>query len=166
MVCAGVGADVKPYYDHGGIVLYHGDAREILPHLLVKADLVVTDPPYAVSFEGVTNHGPNGTRSLDFFECDRDWPAATELARSVVALARGKLAPHGSLYAWCGHRQIGTLVADAEAAGFSTRFLVWSKPNPPPPMPGSGWPSAAELCLYAYRPGRVWTHDAINAPPP
>lgn len=35
---------MKPYYDHGGITIYHGDCREILPSL--KADIVVTDPPY------------------------------------------------------------------------------------------------------------------------
>lgn len=36
----------KPYYDDGhGIVIYHGDCREILPHL-PKLDLVLTDPPY------------------------------------------------------------------------------------------------------------------------
>ena len=23
----------KPYYDHAGITIYHGDAREILPNL-------------------------------------------------------------------------------------------------------------------------------------
>jgi site-specific DNA-methyltransferase (adenine-specific) len=36
---------VKPYYDEGGIVIYCGDARELLPALGV-ADAVVTDPPY------------------------------------------------------------------------------------------------------------------------
>ena len=36
---------MKPYYDHGGIQIYHGDCREILP-TLPKVDLVLTDPPY------------------------------------------------------------------------------------------------------------------------
>lgn len=37
---------MKPYYDDGkGIVIYHGDCREILP-TLPKVDLVLTDPPY------------------------------------------------------------------------------------------------------------------------
>lgn len=36
---------MKPYYEHGGITIYHGDCREILPHL--KADAVITDPPYS-----------------------------------------------------------------------------------------------------------------------
>ncbi|HKO91470.1 MAG TPA: DNA methyltransferase [Polyangiaceae bacterium] len=36
---------MKPYYDHGGITIYHGDCREILPSL-GKFDLLLTDPPY------------------------------------------------------------------------------------------------------------------------
>ncbi len=39
---------MKPYYDDGrGIVIYHGDCREILP-TLAKVDLVLTDPPYGI----------------------------------------------------------------------------------------------------------------------
>ena len=35
-----------PYYDDGGVVLYHGDCLEILP-ALEPVDHVITDPPYA-----------------------------------------------------------------------------------------------------------------------
>jgi hypothetical protein len=35
---------IAPYYDHGGIQIFLGDYREILP--LVRADVVVTSPPY------------------------------------------------------------------------------------------------------------------------
>ncbi len=38
---------MKPYYEHAGITIYHGDCREVLP-TLPKADLVLTDPPYGV----------------------------------------------------------------------------------------------------------------------
>jgi len=42
---------MKPYYDDGnGIVIYHGDCREILPRL-PKVDLVLTDPPYGISYK-------------------------------------------------------------------------------------------------------------------
>src|SRR5579862_7287895 len=43
----GAGGDaVKPYYDEGGITIYHGDCRDVLPRL--HADLVFADPPYGV----------------------------------------------------------------------------------------------------------------------
>ena len=52
----------KPYYDDGnGIVIYHGDCREILPHL-PKVDLVLTDPPYGMNWDGRVKPGAaNGT---------------------------------------------------------------------------------------------------------
>jgi len=38
---------MKPYYQHGGIVIWHGDCREILPLLpAASIDLVFTSPPY------------------------------------------------------------------------------------------------------------------------
>ena len=39
---------IKPYYDHAGITIYHGDCRDILP-LLDPVDLVLTDPPYGIN---------------------------------------------------------------------------------------------------------------------
>lgn len=39
----------KPYYEENGITIYHGDCREILPHL-PKVDLVLTDPPYGIDW--------------------------------------------------------------------------------------------------------------------
>lgn len=41
---------MRPYYDHAGITIFLGDCREILPD--VKADVMVTDPPYGVGLVG------------------------------------------------------------------------------------------------------------------
>ena len=38
---------MQPYYEHGGITIYHGDCREVLPEL-GKFDLLMTDPPYGI----------------------------------------------------------------------------------------------------------------------
>ncbi len=46
---------MKPYYEHAGITIYHGDCREILPNL-ESVDLVLTDPPFGIGF----NYGENG----------------------------------------------------------------------------------------------------------
>lgn len=39
---------MKPYYDHAGIQIYHGDCRDILPEL-EPVDLVLTDPQYGIA---------------------------------------------------------------------------------------------------------------------
>jgi DNA modification methylase len=42
---------VRPYYEADGIAIYHGDCREILPHLApASVDLLLTDPPYGVRY--------------------------------------------------------------------------------------------------------------------
>jgi len=48
---------VKPYYEHAGITIYHGDCREILPQL-PKVDGVLTDPPYGHGWAGIASSAP------------------------------------------------------------------------------------------------------------
>ena len=52
--------ELKPYYEHAGITIYHGDCREILPCL--RADLLFTDPPFGLGYEdhGMSNGGKGG----------------------------------------------------------------------------------------------------------
>lgn len=52
---------MKPYYEHAGITIYHGDCREILP-TLPKVDLVLTDPPYGISHP--TDYAARGRGAL------------------------------------------------------------------------------------------------------
>jgi len=54
---------MKPYYSHAGITIYHGDCRDVLPHL-PKVDLCLTDPPYGMGlkcdYSGMSGFsGPN-----------------------------------------------------------------------------------------------------------
>jgi site-specific DNA-methyltransferase (adenine-specific) len=42
---------MRPYYDEGGITIYHGDSREIT----VSGDVIVTDPPYGISHKTDSN---------------------------------------------------------------------------------------------------------------
>jgi len=53
---------VKPYYEQDGIVIFHGDCREVLP--TVVADAVVTDPPYGHG--GTPKRGGSVVGSLDY----------------------------------------------------------------------------------------------------
>lgn len=39
----------KPYYDHAGITIYHGDCREVLAWR--EAAALVTDPPYGMGYD-------------------------------------------------------------------------------------------------------------------
>jgi DNA modification methylase len=54
---------MEPYYQHAGLTIYHGDCREILPHL-EPVDLVLTDPPYGIAekWQGGWGHGWGNAR--------------------------------------------------------------------------------------------------------
>lgn len=42
---------MKPYYQDEWVTIYNADCREILPEL-PKVDLVLTDPPYGINYDG------------------------------------------------------------------------------------------------------------------
>jgi site-specific DNA-methyltransferase (adenine-specific) len=77
---------VKPYYDHAGITIYHGDCREILPQL-PKADLVLTDPPYGIGEHG----GKARTRGINIpNHANLGWddePPSKEVFELILSMA-------------------------------------------------------------------------------
>jgi len=64
---------MTPYYKQDGITIYHGDCREILP-TLVKADVVLTDPPYGILAE----KGSSATKSGGWTVDEVAWDIAPE----------------------------------------------------------------------------------------
>lgn len=50
---------MRPYYEHAGITIYHGDCREVFP-TLPSVDLVVTDPPYVFGIASTADEGKAG----------------------------------------------------------------------------------------------------------
>ena len=58
-----------PYFQRAGVTLYCGDALAVLSDL-EPVDLVLTDPPYGISLEGVSHKKQpgRGTRLLDFWD--------------------------------------------------------------------------------------------------
>lgn len=75
---------MKPYYDEGGITIYHGDCREILP-ALPKADLVLTDPPYGIGRDGKppSTSSRGGHKGYEFLGWDKE-PPTDETLRLVL----------------------------------------------------------------------------------
>ena len=68
---------LAPYWSDGLSAIYHGDSRELLPHL-GQFDLVLTDPPWPNSSVAI----PGGDRPFELLrEVATFWPA---LCRSAV----------------------------------------------------------------------------------
>ena len=66
---------MTPYYQDSAVTIYHGDCREILPHL-ESVDLVLTDPPYGIkerTRRASNGRGKSRTEGFRVVE-SRDWP--------------------------------------------------------------------------------------------
>lgn len=139
---------MKPYYDDGkGIVIYHGDCREILPSL-PKVDLVLTDPP----FSEYTHQNAKSNRDLGYGNKAIDFKAidfkAIEQILASVKCDRWFV----SFMDW---RHIAMLHSNCPAPWEFVRFGVSLKSNPMPQIsadrPANGWVGIAYLHNRKYR---------------
>lgn len=73
---------MKPYYEHGGITIYHGDCQEVLPSL-ERADLVLTDPPYGIEADELNTPGAYGWRDYGVSSWDKARPPAETIFAAV-----------------------------------------------------------------------------------
>lgn len=128
---------VKPYYDHGGITIYHGDCRELLATLSVH--VVITDPPYsAETHKGArTRNDDDPGLLIDFAPMPLE-----ELTEIFGALRVAR---------WCvattDYRHIGAWAINPPNGLRFVRFGVWIKPNGAPQFsgdrPSMGWEGVA-----------------------
>lgn len=90
----------ESYYSDDFVTIYHGDCREILPH--IEADVIITDPPYGFAFKsGWTGSEIAGDTTTEL----RDWLIG-ELADTPAAVfgdAREALLP-GAVTGLIWHR--------------------------------------------------------------
>ena len=60
---------MTPYYEHGGIVIYHGDCREIA----ISAPILLGDPPYGMKENTKRKTAGRGKPRKGAFVSARDW---------------------------------------------------------------------------------------------
>ena len=171
---------MRPYYDAGGVTIYHGDCREVLP-LLGAVDHVLTDPPYArdVYVRALGKNTHQGSKTPD-----RLYKGA-----SLAKLAAGDIGSiDEQLEEVAG--EIGRLVrrwalvfSDAETTGRWRQALelgglryvrtgAWVKPDAMPQMSGDRPSVGFEPCTIAHAPGpmrwngggraALWTHNTVK----
>lgn len=99
---------MKPYYEQSGIVIYHGDCREILP-TLEPVDHVLTDPPYGVLSE--------------------EWDAMSrrELARFTMAWTSAAVGLADSATVFFGERTREVITPILHALYPDVRQIIWHK---------------------------------------
>lgn len=107
---------MKPYYDHAGVTIYHGDCLEVMRELESgSVDAVVTDPPY--------NYGKKYGEHTD----DMTTEAFEVWLRIRFEEASRVLKDGGVAYFTCSTQ----MMAMCEAWPFFRfrQWLVWHRPN-------------------------------------
>jgi site-specific DNA-methyltransferase (adenine-specific) len=133
---------MTPYYEDQktGITIYHGDCREVLPHVVPDAAAVIADCPY-------------GETSLDWDHCADGWLGAVGTY----------LAPRATLWCFGSMRMFLAQAGEFSAAGLRhVQDLVWEKHN------GSGFHAdrfkrVHELVVQFRHDGVAWA-DVFKSP--
>jgi site-specific DNA-methyltransferase (adenine-specific) len=96
---------MKPYYDEGGITIYHGDCRRVMCDLGPVADVIIADPAY-------------GETSLEWDRWCDGWPT----------LAAHAIKRSGSMWCFGSFRMFLEAVRDFGSWRF-VQDVVWEKHN-------------------------------------
>ena len=129
---------MKPYYDHDGITIYHGDCREILPPL-EPVDLVLTDPPYDIvaTGGGIAPRRPYLAEIKGFTDGGFDVEILNGISNWMV---------------FCAKSQLAELITLATNNGGRWMLLTWNKPDPVPLVNGNYLPDT-EYVVHAFQSG-------------
>ncbi len=124
---------MKPYYQHAGITIYHGDCREILPSLGI-VDHVITDPPYdAQTHAGARTAGRDSDGSMENARINAiriDFDPLDVAATVGVLLAISKR----WTVAFCGLEMLGDYRRASGDAWIRAGF--WRRPDGAPQFTG------------------------------
>lgn len=149
---------MRPYYEKGGITIYHGEAAAVLP--LVDGDVMLTDPPYGISYSSGFESPGGLARSI---EGDRD----TSTRDTVLDLWDGPALVFGT---WRAPRPRGVrmlLVWDSQGAlGMGALDLPWKPAHQEIYVLGKGFSGRRDTDVLSFHPvqatarrGRVHPHE-------
>ena len=143
---------MKPYYEHDGITIYHGDARDCLGVLPNESQVWLFDPPYSSGGfqEAGKSSGSIGKMGVltkdDAILFDRlSTRGYTNLLRDVFRFGRRC----SEVCVFTDWRMWTTTTDAMEYAGFQVRsMIVWAKPRN---GIGRPWLNCHELIAFGMR---------------
>lgn len=139
---------MKPYYDHAGITIYHGDCREILPSL-DRFDLLLTDPPYPGLKGNIQNYAKDGVAKRRLVSKTVGEPWGDDLSPlKLVMFTKGALV-------FCSHHsvaEIPKLFSDVDPVA----LVTWYKRNTMPPLNNAPHHQAEFIWAFKRDPGLEW----------
>ena len=131
---------MKPYYDHAGATIYHGDFRNVLPFFeSASINHVVTDPPYEAEAHAagrrLNGRGmPTGVREIH--AAPLSFAPMTDELRAEFSAQTARLST-GWILAFCQAEAVAEWRDALEKAGAKwRRAMVWVKPDSAPQLSG------------------------------
>lgn len=120
----------RPYYDHGGITIYHADCRDIVS-LLGPFDLLLTDPPFG---HGADKWSGGTWASNPIYDEAKEWddaPVAPELLEACVRAAAHAIVWGGNYYAMPPSRCWLAWLKSSRLATMADFELAWTNLDRP-----------------------------------
>lgn len=164
------GIDRAPYYQEGGVAIYHGNALEVLPELS-GIDALIADPPYSSGgamrsdrlSSTVAKYVASATMRYrpEFSGDNRDQRAYFAWSSLWMALALVSSNPSAHLLVFTDWRQLPTTTDAVQAGGWVWRGLgTWWKPGCR--MQRGGFSQSAEYVAWAT--SGSWDRSNPHAP--
>ena len=163
---------MTPYYDHGGITIYHGDCLDVLESLIDRTvACVVTDPPYASGARTEAGKKTSGAMLRGQRWAQRPiendqltTPGFIWLIREVAKRCVPLLVDGGGFLSFIDWRQWPNLVGALETANLRVNtMIVWDKEHM---GLGNGFRVQHELIAYATkgtaRPNHMGTPNVLR----
>ena len=124
---------MRPYCEQAGLVIYHGDCREVAPAIgRETVDLIVTDPPYGVRWQ-------SGLRALPFDQMAND-DGALDIPAVIDAILP-TLRNYRHIYVFGRFEWAGTNIRQ-------TTELIWDKGQIGPGDLALPWGPAHEVITF------------------
>jgi DNA modification methylase len=112
-----------------------------------KADMVFTDPPYGVDYDG--GHAVKGKRREKLAN-----DATADIYSDVLPMAYAASKDSAALYLWFSDSKSAAVTAAVTAAGYEVRnTLIWNKNLAQFGAIGAQYKSKHEPCLYCFKSG-------------
>lgn len=142
---------IQPYYDQDGITVFNADCFDVLDHLGVTVDHIITDPPYdEVTHDGARTNkigasGKPGQRLLSGGSERQFAPIDLNAIKAVFTSVNAQRWTIATL----AYQHAARLEQDPPYGLRFVRFGVWVKPDGMPQIsgdrPAMGWESVAIL---------------------
>ena len=149
---------MNPYWSGGGVVLYHGDCRDVLP-TIGPVDHTITDPPYEAEAHTLQRRVTRSTCGVTKMVVGFD--AITESDRAIVGAAIAQMTRRWALV-FCQIEATQKWVS--ALAGMSyRRTCIWVKPTSMPQLTGDRPGMGYETFVASHAPGRsTWNGGGRN----